>query len=96
MKNKLLLLSILSLCIHTTWSQIPQTISYQGVLTDTSGRIVPDGNYFLTFKMYEDSSGGPPLCTGTHSTVSIPNGVFDVILGINNVLSLSFENQYCL
>ena len=46
---------ILCYLIFTTvaFSQIPQTVSYQGVLTDAQGNAVADGSYSLTFNLYE-------------------------------------------
>ena len=42
-------------------AQIPHTISYQGVLADNKGNIVPDGNVSLTFRLYNASEGGDTL-----------------------------------
>ncbi len=33
------------------WGKIPQTMSYQGVLTNAKGTLVADGHYTLTFKL---------------------------------------------
>jgi len=41
--------------------QIPRTLSYQGILSDTSGVSKPDGSYSLTFRLYEISSGGSAI-----------------------------------
>ena len=42
-------------------AQIPETLSYQGVLTDASGTAVTDGNYSLTFNLYESLTGGSSI-----------------------------------
>lgn len=34
------------------------TMSYQGVLTDGLGNLVPDGNYNLTFRIWNAAAGG--------------------------------------
>lgn len=52
---------VLILSGQFVWGQIPQTISYQGALTDTSGNAVPDGSYEFTFRMYDIANGGNPL-----------------------------------
>ena len=44
-----------------TQAQIPQTISYQGVLTDNAGIVVPNDNYTLTFRLYDAITGGTLL-----------------------------------
>ncbi len=70
----------LFLGIHVVLAQIPPTISYQGVLTDAGGNIVPDGNYTLTFKLYETPTGGTPFWQ-EQQNVAVANGIFNVILG---------------
>ena len=49
---------LLLLAVQTAWSQIPQTISYQGVLSNNDGTPVQDGNYTLTFKLYHTDRRG--------------------------------------
>ncbi len=75
--------------------QIPQTLSYQGVLTDASGTVVADGNYNLTFKLYEAATGGTAIWTETQ-TVAVSNGIFAVILGSQTPLTPAFDKQYWL
>ncbi len=38
---------------QVAWGQIPPTLSYQGVLTDTDGAAVADGAYSLTNLIYD-------------------------------------------
>jgi type 1 fimbria pilin len=61
--TKLVFLIMLGLLLTSlsAYSQMPKTISYQGVLTDTSNNPVPDGNYNLTFKLYDVQTGGTAL-----------------------------------
>jgi hypothetical protein len=59
---------------------IPRMLSYQGRLTDNSGSPVPNGNYQLTFRLYQQENGGSPFWTETQ-TVSVQNGLFSVLLG---------------
>ena len=40
---------------------IPQMLSYQGRLTDTAGRAVPNGQYTVTFRLYDTEAGGSPF-----------------------------------
>jgi len=97
MKRILFLGTLLLLFVaQNSWSQIPQTISYQGVLTNASGVVVPNGNYQLTFKLYDVQSGGTPLWTETHAAVAVDNGVFNVILGSITSFNLPFDKQYYL
>ena len=39
-------------------AQTPQVISYQGVLTDASGQLRPDGDYQLSLWLYDAVTGG--------------------------------------
>lgn len=77
------------------YSEIPHTISYQGVLTDNDGNTVTDGNYNLTFTLHDAASGGTALWTETHS-VAVVNGIFNVILGSVTPLNLPFDKTYWL
>lgn len=79
------------------WAQIPQTIRYQGVLTDPNGAAVPNGNYSLTFKLYDVATGSTTSRSWTETqTVAVNNGIFNVILGSVNPLNLPFAKPYWL
>ncbi len=71
-------------------SQIPQTLSYQGVLKDAGGTLVPNGTYQLTFNLYTASSGGSSLWTETQM-VPVADGMFNVILGSVTPLTVAFD-----
>lgn len=60
---------------------VPELISYQGRLLDSAGNPVPDGVHSVTFSLYEVPVEGAPFWSETHSTVSVSNGLFSVILG---------------
>lgn len=85
---------LLILTVQIGWGQIPQLISYQAVLTDTSGKAVPDGVYNLTFKLYD--SAGTELWSENHPAVSVSKGVFNVIFGSVNPVNLPFDKPYKL
>ena len=59
---------------------IPQMLSYQGKLTDTSGVPVPNNNYNVTFKLYTVPTGGSAFWNETQ-TVTTKSGLFSVLLG---------------
>jgi hypothetical protein len=61
-------------------SGVPPYINYQGILTDDAGMPV-DGVFDLTFKIYNDSTGGVALWTEVHPDVDVDDGLFNVILG---------------
>ena len=95
--RKSILFATLVLLLSFTGSlaQIPRTINYQGVLTDAGGEAVPDGNYNLTFRIYNTASGGTALWT-EGLLVSVSKGIFNVTLGKVVPLTLPFDDQYWL
>lgn len=71
-----------------------KTVNFQGRLSTASGAVVPDGNYNIQFKIYQDGSGttaGNPdgtlkwtesyINNGGTSGVEVRNGFFSVALG---------------
>jgi len=61
-------------------AQIPRTLAYQGVLTDSLGIPKPDDTYSLTFRLYESASGGSALWSETNS-LQVKRGLFSTVLG---------------
>jgi hypothetical protein len=76
--------------------QVPQLMSYQGVLTDNGGALVPDGNYTVTFRLYTTDMGGAAIFTETHPVVPVFRGGFSVIIGSIAALTPDFDVQYWL
>jgi len=66
--------------IPTDAITIPGMLSYQGRLTDSLGNPVPDGNYQLTFRLYQQETGGTPFWTEAQ-TIMVRNGLFSALLG---------------
>lgn len=85
------------LCVRQALAQIPRTLSYQGVLTDTVGSPKPDGSYSFTFRIYPSSSGGSALWNEA-KTLQTKRGLFSTQLGdvISFPVALSFGQQYWL
>jgi len=63
-----------------------ELVSYQGRLTDSAGSAVPDGDYELTFSLWNDSTGGQQQWSETHTSVSVSDGLLSVILGKDGAL----------
>jgi len=78
-------------------AQIPRTLSYQGILSDTLGTPKPDGTYAITFRLYDAPSGGTLLWVETQS-LQVRRGLFSAVLGSQTPFpsSLTFERQYWL
>ncbi len=94
-KNYSYLLIYLALFISQLFSQVPQKMNYQGVLTDTDGNLVADGVYTMNFRMYTVAEGGKALWI-EEQTVQITNGIFNVNLGEINQLAAKFDRPYWL
>ena len=102
MKNTLLLILVALLVgisdllvAVPTLAQAPQTLSYQGVLKNDDGTAVPDGDYDLTFHIYDTASGGTALWTEA-KVVPVVNATFNAILGSTVTLDLPFDQPYWL
>ena len=76
-------------------ADIPRTLNYQGILTDNSGTVVADGDYDLTFTLYDASSGGNAVWTETH-TLTVIDGLFSAALGAQTALDIPFDTPYWL
>ena len=79
------------------FAQITRTLSYQGILADTLGMPKPDGQYSITFRLYDVASGGSALWTEL-KTLAVKRGLFSTTLGDQVVFgsNLSFDKQYWL
>ncbi len=97
MKHTTITAVILIVLSANVFSQVPRTISFQGVLTDTQGNLIPDGNHALSLKLYDNASSQNPLFTETQ-TLPVVKGIFNIIIGSVTALpaSLSFDRAYFL
>ncbi len=97
--TKALILTCIGLLVLCSvgFADIPKMINYQGMLTESGGSTpVPDGDYNLGFKIYGSESGSDSLWWEYHSSVEVAHGLFNVILGSETVLNLSFDTDYWL
>jgi hypothetical protein len=84
MRFRILLALLLTLTAVPAFAQVPPTMSYQGVLTDGAGNLVPDGFYDLTFRIYTVPTAGSAAYTEAHTGVNhvqVAHGGFSVLLG---------------
>jgi len=63
----------------------PKLINFQGRLTDGSGNPVADGNYSITFRIYDAATNGNVLWSDS-LTVSTNGGLFNTLLGSASAL----------
>src|SRR3990172_5251053 len=95
MIKRCFLIYFLFMFYYNAQSQIPQTMSYQGILAGTDGEPVTDANYQITFKLYDDTLNTAAIWE-ENQTVAVINGLFNAILGSNNPLALPFNRPYWL
>lgn len=62
------------------WGGVPQLISYQGLVKDSSGAPL-NGSFAVTFRLYSYPDSGAALWTEAHTAVPINEGLFNVSLG---------------
>ena len=73
----------------------PQTINYQGYLTN-AGSTPVNGNVVMTFRLYNAASGGSALYNETQLSVGVANGNFNVVIGAVAPITLPFDVPYWL
>ena len=62
-------------------AEIPQVVGYQGRITDNSGVPVADGTYTMRFRIYTAATGGALLWDSNSQSVTLADGIFNVMLG---------------
>jgi hypothetical protein len=85
---------LLIIFVSNIQAQIPRIISYQGMLLGSNEQPVPEGQYKLTFKIYNEANN--LLWTEVHNQVFIGGGMFTVFLGSQTPLSIPFDKPYFL
>ena len=96
MRRMIILSTLMVLGItQAVQGQVPLTLSYQGVLKDSVGTIVPDDDYDFIFRIYDVPSGGTALWTESQ-TRHVSAGILNVILGEVEPITLLFDEPYWL
>jgi len=62
-------------------AEVPQSINYQGRLTDASGDPIADGAQLIKFIIYDAPAGGTDLWTTPFEAIDVIDGLFSVQLG---------------
>jgi hypothetical protein len=74
---------------------IPQTINFQGYLTNPAGTPIT-GTVPMVLSIYAQESGGTALWTESHPDVVLLSGVYNILLGSITPLGLLFNAPYYL
>jgi len=96
MRTWFLFLLIISVVV---FADVPGLISYQGRLTDdVSGDPIADGNYSITFRLFDVELGGSMIWSENYPTLAVTGGLYSVMLGSNTPFpaSVDFSEQYWL
>jgi len=94
MKKKLIITVLILMLTAILFSEVPHLMNYQGILTDDIGQPVQNGEYEITFKVYNQESGGNPVWSETQNVLT-NGGIFHVLLGsINAITVFPSENAW--
>lgn len=74
-------------------AEVPEIIHYEGYLTNTQGVPLADGNYSLTFNIYDTATGVSALWTESWTNQPVSRGRFRVFLGSKTPLTAAFFQQ---
>lgn len=95
-KRKLLVICLVAVVatLFTGCTVLQSKTSYQGQLTDSAGAPVADGNYQMTFRLYDadNAAVGASLWRETQ-TVSVKDGLFHVSLGATEPITTALFAQ---
>jgi len=98
--KRIWLMGVLLTCAMagTSLAVVPSTMTYQGVLASPSGAVVPDGDYWVRFRLYTAATGDTNAALWKESVqVQTVKGVFTAVLGNSESLaSVPFDVPYWL
>lgn len=89
MKRKLTLLSFLLVSL-TLWAQVPQKMSFQAVIRNSSNALVINTTVGLKISVLQGTSTGSSVYVETHTTATNANGLVSLQIGNGSVVSGNF------
>jgi hypothetical protein len=90
----LLAIVLLNIC-NTSFASVPRTISYQGIITESTGKPPSDGTKTFIFALFADSSSSDTIWSETKELIT-KQGLFSTNLGDKFPLNIPFDQQYWL
>jgi hypothetical protein len=72
---------------------VPQNLSYQGFIKASDGSLLPDGSYTVTFRIYEEVTGGVSLWSEEHE-IYLKAGMISATLGESTSFTFSTKMNY--
>ena len=88
-----LVLTFVVVSFSTTILASDKVISYQGLLTDNIGDVVPDSDYQLDFMLYTDSVAGS-VVWAENASITTSDGIFAHLIGSVNQLTADLFSNY--
>lgn len=93
---KIRLLTIIFGIVISISASVPREIVYQGLLTDQNKTPLADGDYQITFSLYDAESATTALWT-EDQTLKTKQGVFSASIGTKTGgINIAFDKQYWL
>jgi len=89
MKGSILLI-VIFLLLTPVWAQHPQAISYQTVIRDNEGQIIPDTPVEIRMSIRSGASDGPVVYAETHTSVTSSLGLINLAIGYGIVVTGNF------
>ena len=92
----LFILLLPTLVLAQNFNGSPDSLAYQGFLTDPSGNPIADGSYPVDFTLYDAATGGTTVWT-ENQLVTTNGGLYNVTLGHGTALTeVAFDKQLWL
>ncbi|MCP4633857.1 MAG: hypothetical protein GY855_13100, partial [candidate division Zixibacteria bacterium] len=92
-KYVLVLTSLIVLTIFSgiCSAEVPHLINFQGYLVDSANNPL-NGDYEITFKIYNDSKGGDLVWSETN-IIPVEQGLYSIVLGKQNPIKQKIEGD---
>ncbi len=81
------------LFLSNAYAQVPRLVHYQGELKNEDGTAM-NGTVNLDFAIYKSPMADTPLWSEIHKNVGISEGKYEVMLGSQNPLNLSYYEYF--
>ncbi len=79
----------------TLWAEISQEMNYQGHLFDAQQNPL-SGVYDFEFRIYDVAEAGIPVWSEIQHDIDVDSGIFHVMLGTTNPLTMDFNGSFWL
>lgn len=80
--KKILTLIFVALCLHTTFAQAPQQLSYQAVVRNVDNTLVTDKNVGVRIQILQGNANGTSVYTEIHGPSTNVNGLISLHIGM--------------